>query len=193
MRSSEASAGSKAVRGFTLIEVLITTALTVMLMLALSYVYVGFSRTFPYVESSIAVTSGGSQIVDETREAALQATHILASHAFSGTTYTSGSTTAVFELPAITSAGATISGSYDYIGIYASGTDAYRLIDAAPASSRTSGSKKLTSVLDSLLFTYDNVDVTAATSLYVDATTTTSAHGQALGAHVRAHVYLRNL
>lgn len=180
-------------RGFTLVEVVITAAIAIVLMLALTYMYGEFNRTFPYLESSLAVTDGSSRIVDAVREGALQATHISAAHDFSEVTYTSGTTTVVFELPSITAAGATIAGYYDYIAVSASGTVAYRLVDAASGSVRTSGTKQLTQILESLAFTYDHTNVAQATSLFVDATTTAQAGGEVLTTHIRARADLRNL
>lgn len=181
------------IRAFTLIEVLVVLALTATLIAATSYVYAEYNKAYPFVEASLEVTGGASAIVEEVREAGLQATRFVGTHTFSGTLRTSSATTTIFELPAINASGATIAGSYDYIGVYASGTAAYRTIDAASASVRASGTKKLTAVLQNLLFTYDNSSIPQATSVVVEATTTATVRGEATEAHVRTKVYLRNL
>ncbi len=180
-------------RGFTLIEVLITIALSVVLMLAIERLYVVYGRVMIFQKSEIDVARGGSAIMDAVRAAGLQARQITAMHLFSGTSYSSGTTTAIFELPSVDAAGAIIAGSYDYVGIHASGTDAYRMTDAAASSARVSGEKKLTSVLESLSFSYDAPSFPSVTSVTVDATTSAMVRDEVAQVHLREHVYLRNL
>lgn len=180
-------------RAFTLVEVIITVALSVVLVLAIAQLYIVYGRAIEFQQSSIAITLGGSSIMDSVRSAGLQAGHVVASHTFSGVVYTSGTTTAIFELPAIDASGAIIASTYDYIGIATSSTNAYRLVDAAAGSARISGQKKLTSNLNAISFTYDNSDFSLVKSITVDATTTAVVREQAAQTHLREHVYLRNL
>ena len=180
-------------RGFTLIEVVITVTLSVILMLASVQLYVMYGRVIIVQQSSIDVALDASGIMDATRTAGLQAKRVVATHSFSGIWYTSGATTTLFELPAIDASGAIITNAYDYIGIYASSTSAYRLIDATPGSSRLSGEKQLTNVLGALTFTYDNPSFPLVTSITVNATTSAVVRGEVLQTHLRGHIYLRNL
>lgn len=180
-------------RAFTLIEVVITVALSAILMLAVTQLYVVYGRVITFQKSSIAVALGGSAIMDAARTAGLQAKSVVAAHTFSGISYNSGTTTAIFELPAVDASGAIIANAYDYIGIHASGTSAYRFIDAAPGSSRISGEKQLTSVLNALSFAYDNPSFPAVTSITVNATTSAVIRGETTQMHQSEHIYLRNL
>ncbi len=180
-------------RGFTLVEVLVTVALSTILMLAISQLYVIYGRIIIFQQSSIAAALDGSNIMDAVRTAGLQATRIIATHTFSGTSYNSGTTTAIFELPAIDASGAIIPNGYDYIGIYASSTDAYRIVDAASGSARVSGEKRLTNVLGALSFTYDNSNFPSVTSVTVNATTSVILRGEVTQTHFHEDIYLRNL
>ena len=185
--------GAKACRAFTLVETVIAIALTAILMLAVAQLYVVYGRVILFQKSSIDVALGGSNIIDTARTAGLQAKQVVASHTFSGVSYSSGSATAIFELPAIDASGALIAGAYDYVGIYSSGADAYRLVDAAPGSVRVAGRKRLTGVLEALSFAYDNVDFPSVTNITVDATTSAVVRGEVAQTHLRGHIYLRNL
>lgn len=180
-------------RAFTLIETVITVALSALLMLAVAQLYVVYGQVILFQKSSIDVALGGSNIIDATRTAGLQAKQVVASHTFSGIGYSSGVATAIFELPAIDASGALILDAYDYVGIYASGTDAYRLVDAAPGSARLSGRKLLTNVLGALDFSYDNPSFPSVTSVTVNATTSVTVRGDTTQTHLRSHIYLRNL
>lgn len=178
---------------FTLIEVLITIALSVILILAIEKLYVVYGRVIISQKSSIEVALGGNNIMDAVRDAGSQARQIVATHAFSGLNYNSSTTTVLFELPSVDASGAIIAGAYDYIGIHASSTVAYRLIDAAPGSSRLSGEKRLTNVLGALSFVYDTQSFPSVTNIIVDATTSAIVRGETIQTHLREHIYLRNL
>lgn len=180
-------------RAFTLIETVITIALSVVLFLAVTQLYILYQNTIKMQESTLSVQTGVSNISSAVRFAALQADQIVVSHMFSGAIYTSSATTSIFELPSIDETGNVIDGDHDYIGIFASGTQAYELTDASIASTRNSGEKQLTSVLQALLFMYDNVSVADATSVTVEATTSATVRQQPVSAHLREQIHLRNI
>ncbi|TSC70821.1 MAG: hypothetical protein G01um101449_273 [Parcubacteria group bacterium Gr01-1014_49] len=180
-------------RAFTLIEVLITTALFAVLIGAITQLYVVFGRMVSLKQSTIGATLSVSAITDAVRGAGLEAGGVASTHVFSSTSYSSGTTTVIFELPAVDASGAPIVNTYDYVGVHATGTSVYRFIDAAPGSFRTSGTKQLTNVLDELRFTYDQPDFASVTSVTVDATTSAVAAGETMFRHLRERVYLRNL
>lgn len=180
-------------RAFTLAEVLITAALSAVLMLAIAQLYIVYGRIITFQQSSIAVALGGSDTIDAVRTAGLQAKNVVAAHTFSGTNYSSGTTTVIFEIPSMNASGAILANTYDYIGIHASGTEAYRLTDAAPGSVRVSGGKRLTKVLESIIFIYDNFSFPSVTSITVDATTSAMVREEVLQTHLRRRIYLRNI
>ena len=180
-------------RGFTLIEVVIVIALFVVVMLGVVQLYLVFGRIITQQSSLIDIALDSGAIIDVARTAGLQATHVVASHTFSGASYNSGTTTVIFELPSINSSGAIIPSTFDYVGIYASSTQVYRVVDAAGGSSRVSGTKVLTDVLGTLSFTYDSASFSAVASVTVDATTSAVVQGEIAQTHLRGHIYLRNL
>lgn len=180
-------------RGFTLIEVVITIALFVVLMFGLSQLYIVNNRVVTLQRASLDVALDASSIVDAVRSAASQADHVMVSHTFSGVPYTSATTTVIFELPAIDSSGNIIANTYDYITIYSSGANVYRIIDAASLSERLSGTKQLADVLGGLSFTYDVASFPSVASVTVNATTSALIRGQTTETHLREHIYLRNL
>ena len=180
-------------RAFTLIEVLITAALFAVLSAGIAQLYVVFGRMVSFQSLSIGASLSASSIIDAARTAGLEADRIAASHVFSGVNYTTGTTTVVFELPAVDASGSPIPSTYDYVGIYASSTAAYSIVDAAPGSARLSGQKQLTDSLVALTFTYNQADLSLATSTTIDATTTASVAEQTTYTHLRANIYLRNL
>lgn len=180
-------------RAFTLIEVVITVALFAIVMLGTAQLYVMYGRIITSQKSTITAALGGSSIIDATQEGARQADQVVATHIFSGVSYNSGTTTAIFELPSYDASGTIIANTYDYIGISASSTSVFRLVDAAVGSSRVSGKKQLSAALEALSFTYDAPTFPLVTSVVVDATTSASVQGQMTRTHRHGHFYLRNI
>ncbi len=178
--------------GFTLVETLIVIFIFILTMLALMNMFLGYATLFNRQEAAIAATASASMIMSEVQSATLQADHVVASRALNGTTYSSDASTLVLELPAINSSGNIISGVYDYVAFYASGTSMYRIISPGTGSVRLSGTKQLSSALNALTFTYDDGDFTKVTAATIDVTTQTLVKGIPTGIHVRQAVHLRN-
>lgn len=179
--------------GYTLMEVVVTTALFAVLALGIEQLYVVYGRIVTLQTASIGVALGGSAIMDAVKSAGQEADHVVAAHAFSGVTYMSGTTTVVFELPSVDASGTVIPNSFDYVAVSATGTSAYRLVDAAAGSARPPGTKLLTSLLASLSFSYDNASFPSVASVTADATTSAVVRGQTTAVHLSERVYLRNL
>lgn len=180
-------------RAFTLIEVLITIALSTILLFAIVQLYIVYGRVIVFQNASIEVALGASSIMDSFRSSGLQASQVVATHAFAGVDYNSGATSVVFKVPSINASGSIISSTYDYIGISSSGTDAYRLVDAAVGSARTTEKKRLTGVLEAISFTYDNQSFPLVTNVILNATTSTVVRGEMAQQHLNGRIYLRNL
>lgn len=180
-------------RGFSLIEVLITIAIFIVLIAAITQLYVLYGRMVSFESLTIGASLSSSSIVDAVTVAGRQAVSVVQSHEFFGTTYFSGTTTVIFKLPSIDASGAIITDTYDYVGVYADGQNVYRSVDAALGSVRAPGTKKLTDVLAGLSFTYDNADIASTTNITINATTSISAVTGTTYTHLRDRVYLRNI
>lgn len=179
--------------GFTLVEVVVTAGLFALLLGAVTQIYLVDTRAFSLERARIDVGLGAADVLDAFRSAALQADHVVATHSFSSVFYASSATTTIFELPAVDASGAVVSGSYDYIGIYATGTSAYRVTEGASGSARASGTKLLTDALAALSIAYDSSSFPAVTSVVVNATTSEAGSRGTVETHLLEHIYLRNL
>ncbi len=171
----------------------VAIGLAVVLMGAVAALYIFYGNVLQGQTSVIGVAHGADAVVSAVVTAGLQADHVVASHAFSGVTYASGTTSAIFELPSVGSTGNVIPGSYDYIGFYASGTNAYQIVDAASTSARTSREKFLTTALGALSFSYNGQAFASTTMVTVDATTSAMVKDTNFRTHLRESVHLRNL
>lgn len=179
-------------RGFTLVETFIVIAISVVALVALSNLFIIFNTTYGYQQAFITGAGSASSAMNAFEMAILPADQVLASHSVNGTTYFSGATTLVLELPSIDSSGNIIAGVQDYIVFYASSTNLYRLSQAGVGSTRPSGLKLLSKTLSSLSFTYDNVDFTKVTNVATDIVTQAQFKQQTVQSHLNEQVYLRN-
>lgn len=184
---------SKKTKGFSLVETIIVLALVVIVLYVLVSMFLGYSKTYSYIEAGFEVSGSAATAVEDISSAVRQSSGVLSSRTFSGTNYTTNSTTLVLEVPTVNSSGSIVSSTYDYILFYRSGTDLYRVIDANGSSARTSGTKKLSNVVQSITFTYDAVTVTDATKVSIDLETAKAVKEQSYNQRVRNQVYLRNI
>ena len=180
-------------RGFTLIEVTILTSVTAVALVALVNLFLMFNSMYSYQRVFIATAGSSGAALNALQASILPADGVLVSHNFSGTTYTSATTTLVLELPTVNSSGNLVSGAKDYVAFYASSTELYRRVEANAQSVRISGLTLLSTTLSSLSFTYGNVDVTQATNIITDIQTQTQFKQQTIQSHLREQLYLRNL
>ncbi len=180
-------------QGFTLIETVVVVAIFIILSLALSNLYVNYYQSYYSQQAIIKVASSCSAAANEMQNAALQADQIVASHTFSGIVYSSGQNVLVLEIPSIDSSGNIVSGKYDYMVFYATGTLLYKLVQADAASSRMSGQKQLSSTLSTITFVYNNGDLSQADKIDIDINMQAVAGRQTIPYHIHQEIYLRNL
>lgn len=178
-------------KGFTLVELVVVVGIASATLAALAGLFVTFYEIYGYQRAYMAAGSSGTAI-RSIEAAVLPAENILASRVFSGTTYTSGITELVLELPSIDSSGVVISGAHDYIAIYTSGTELYMKTEIGAGSSRTSGTKKLSSSLYSLAFSYNAGSPAAASQVTMDIITRSSSKGETIENHLTQVMRLRN-
>ena len=100
-------------RGMTLIEVLIATAISGVLLAALANLFGTFNALYAY-QNAFRDTAGASgTVLHGTEAAVLPANRILSTHDFAGTSYGSDAGTLVLELPSVDMGGAIVPGQYD--------------------------------------------------------------------------------
>ncbi|MFH1178532.1 MAG: type II secretion system protein [bacterium] len=179
-------------RAFTLIETMVVVAIGAGMMAVLGVLIYNFNKTFVYQQALIESSGSASAIIREMESLAMPANAVLQTRTFSGSTYTSTSTSIVLEIPSIDSSGNVISNTYDYAVFYSVGANAYRLLEANVLSKRYSGTKQLSSAVSSLTFSYNNVDYTKVSTVTIDVQTQTRVKQDILSDHRREQIRLRN-
>ncbi len=180
-------------RGYSIIETVVVIAISVVALVALANIYVTFNALYGNQQIFLATAGSAGTVVNALEAAILPADQVLASYTFSGTPYASSATTLVLELPSVDASGDLIAGAKDYIVFYTSGTMLYRLTEAHAGSARASGRKQLSATVSAISFTYDNADMTKATSVTADVQTSAQFKQQTAQGHLTEQIYLRNL
>ena len=178
--------------GFTLIETVIVIALSASMMLMIGVLLFNFSTTSSYQTALTESSGSASALLREIESLTLPASEVLQTYTFSSSTRTSSSTALVLKIPSIDTAGNTITNTYDYAAFYVVGTKAYRLLEANVLSRRTSGTKQLSSTLNALTFTYNNITFSQVTTVTIDIQTRAQTKQQTLNDHRREQIRLRN-
>lgn len=180
-------------KGFTLIETIVVIAISVVALLALVNLFLIFNTTYGNQQAFMAASGSAGGAMNALEAAIMPADHVLASHSFSGTTYSSNATTLVLELPAVDSSGNIIANTEDYIAFYSSSEKLYRLIQTGAGSARHSGLTQLSTTLNSISYTYDNADFTKVTNVTADIVTQAQFKQKTVQGHLNEQIYLRNL
>lgn len=180
-------------RGFTLIETIITIGISVLALIALASLVLTFNSMYGYQQAFMTAAGSAGSAMNALEAAVLPSNQVLASHSFSGTTYSSSATVLVLELPAMNGSGNIVAGVKDYIAFYATGAALYRRTLAGAGSVRVSGTKQLSTTLNSISFTYNDPDFTKVTSVTADVQTQAQYKQQTVQGHLNEQLYLRNI
>ncbi|MDP2651800.1 MAG: hypothetical protein Q8O94_01555, partial [bacterium] len=170
----------------------IVIALSVLALGALTNLFLIFNSIYGYQQISMATAGSSAAAMNAFEAAVLPAEEVLASHDFSGTTYSSEATTLVLQLPAVDSSGNIIPNAKDYVAFYTSSTNLYRLVQASAGSMRVSGRTQLSTTLSSLSFTYDDSDFTNVTNIIADIQTQAQFKEETVQSNLHEQLYLRN-
>jgi len=178
--------------GTTLVETIVLIAISTIALLALINLFLIFNSIYGYQRAFIATAGSAGSAISALEAAVLPAERVLALRSFSGTTYTSTTTSLVLELPAVDASGNLILGAKDYIAFYVSSTTLYHLIEADAGSVRLSGVTTLSTTLSSLSFSYDNADFAQVTRVTAEVETSMLFKTELIGGALRGQWYLRN-
>lgn len=177
---------------FSLIEMVIVIAVGTTMLIILGVLIFNFNKTAIYQQTLSQSSGSASALMREIKLFAFPANAVLQTHSFSSATHTSTSTSLVLKIPSTNSSGTVISNTYDYAAFYVVGTNAYRLLEADALSTRTSGTKLLSSTISALTFTYNTADFATVSSVTIDIRTQASTTQEILTDRRVEQIRLRN-
>lgn len=181
-------------QGFTLIEIIIVIAIFSALMLGLLNLFDWHNKVYLLERADTQATGSARITMNNMTKYIAQASQVLASRTISGTTYTTGATTVVLQLPSFDTSGNLITNTNDYVVYNLSGTTLSQITELGSASSaRYAGSKVMSQDVGTLSITYDTVDVTAATKVTINLRTQAVSRGSNMvDTQVTNTIFLRN-
>jgi len=128
--------------------------------------FIGQNRIYKVETAELNITGDSRTSLDDIDNFVRQTTRVLASYS----TYVGGPQVLILQIQAINSSNQLLPGVYDYVVYYLSGTNLLRQIFPNVASARPAIIKKLASNVNSLNFTYDNVNFTLVRTVTTDIT-----------------------
>lgn len=180
-------------QGFTLLEIVITIAISLVLLSGLMGLYEWHQKVYLQESASVMATSAVRTALLNMSKSIAQSSGIEASHDFSGTVYTTGGNSVVLELPSVNSSGDVIASTYDYIAFYLDDSSVYQITEAAVGSVRNSGTKLLSENVQIFSLTYNNGNPTAASNVTIDMQAVVVTRNSSVTINVSDTIFLRNL
>ncbi len=180
-------------QGFTIVEVVVVIGIFALLMVVILNLLVWNQRLFGLHQSETQTTGSARSVMNSLERYVAQTSQIQTSRTISGVTYTTDADTLVLQIPAYDSSGTLITSTYDYAVYNLSGTALTHILETAGSSDRNNRTVQLSDTVKTLSFTYNNADVTQASTVTIDLQTETEAGrlGPA-AAHLTGVIYLRN-
>jgi Tfp pilus assembly protein PilV len=178
--------------GFTLIEVIMVSFFSVLILGALFALFGWHGTIYNYEQALVRVTSSGRDALQNVFSYTSQAHRVATSTSINGTNYNSNSSTLVLQLSSVSSAGLVIANSWDYAVFYVSGNKLIFELDADSSSTRKKMKKQLSDSVQSLSFTYNNADFDLVTQVSMDLQTQLTARTQVVSNRLQQNAYLKN-
>ncbi|MBX4201075.1 type II secretion system GspH family protein [Candidatus Parcubacteria bacterium] len=191
MKNNIHSCGARGLeQGFTLIEVLVGIGIISIIAFFLAYISAYHFQTYNTETVELDITSDARAALDEVDNYVRQSNRILSSYS----TYTTGTTVLVLQVPSIDSSSQLIESSYDTVVFYLSGTDFSRRIFPSLNSTRPSAIKNLAQNIDTpnFSFAYDNADYSLAKQVTTTIAVLRKAGSQTKSITVSSQSKLRN-
>ena len=178
--------------GFTLIEIVVSIGVISILIFTLLNLYLAYGSLYTFQNAELTTLAEGRSTMSEFTFFTIQARRVVGNFTIGTTTHYSGTSTLAVQIPAITSGGGIISNTWDYVVFYPSGANLYRALQADGASARVSETKLLTSNLQSLIFAYDNADLTLVQKVSIDLNLQKQDVKYMATSHLTEQLILRN-
>lgn len=159
--------------GFTLTELLISTALIGILTVFLASIYIGTTSLFSQQSLEIQVVQAATRLTDVLLENIRTAEFVVDTLTVSPDTFTTGTDTLILAIPSIDASQDPIVGTYDYYIFYQdqiNTTDFRWKLVPNVASSRTSFDKLAAEEITNLSITYNTTIPADASKITVDFT-----------------------
>jgi prepilin-type N-terminal cleavage/methylation domain-containing protein len=181
-------------KGLTLIEVLVVTGLTAILVTLGASIFLSNNLFYEFQGGKIEINNSAREAADKIDEFGREAIAVEASHTYLSTTHTTDADTMVFRLPALDAQNDIIEDIFDYVVVTASSTVPERLelyVDADPLSARPERELLLSDNLADFNIVYDDPDPALARVITFDLTLTGTGRNPASDT-VYGRVTLRN-
>ncbi len=141
-------------KGFSLIEILISTSVAVLIGGLLIVIMVNITRVFFKESSGVSIGLNTNDALAEVRKSIKQSSGVEATYTAGSTTYTSGATQIVLKVPSLDQSGNIIGSTFDYFVFFQTQNILHFKTFPNAASKRKAQDQIFSNLVDSLVFKY---------------------------------------
>lgn len=164
-------------RGITLAELLVGMFVLVIIGTVVYNVYLTVGSFVSSEQSRIEIDLSASRVMTTLDDTLRQAKNVVDSHAFGGTTRTTGTAVLVFTLPSTLVGGVISTDKVDYAALYIQGTDLMYQVDPDAASQRTASTTAVANHVKDVYFRYNSTVTTSISALSMTLATQSTIAG----------------
>ena len=157
---------SKFLTGFTIIEVLVSLSIFIVITFFVAYLFKYNFWIYNSQTLDLNVANSARVAIDDINNYVRQANRVISTYSI----YSTDSNQLVLQLVTIDNQSQPISGTYDIVVFYLTGTDLMRSVFSAQDSFRPAETKKIASNIDinNFSFTYDNADYSLVKEVFTN-------------------------
>ena len=152
--------------GFTLMEVVMVLFLGGICGTVIVNLFLGQNQIYKTQTAELIIMSDGRSALDDISNYVRSTNRVLSSYS----SYTAGLEVLILQIQSINASNGLIAATFDQVVYYLDSGSLYRQVFPNASSSRIAGTKKLASSVNSLAFTYNNIDFAQVTEVDVDIT-----------------------
>jgi len=175
-------------QGFTLLEIIMVILFVAIIGLVGSELFIGQNRVYKIETAELNINANARLALDDIDNYVRLANRTLDSYSI----YTAGSQILILKIQSVNASDQLLPAVYDYVVFYLSSSDLYREVFPDAASSRTAVTKRLASNVNSLNFSYNNVDYSLVKEVTTDLTLQEDAGIQNRAITISTKSILRN-
>ncbi|GAC1413688.1 MAG: hypothetical protein NVSMB66_6100 [Candidatus Doudnabacteria bacterium] len=179
-------------KGFTLIEIIIVMALLITVIGGVLELFISHNKIFSYQNALIKASGSARTTMNEISQDALQSYRIVGSQTVNGTSYTSGASTVIFQIPSFNASGTVISNTYDYAVFSLNGNTLNEDFQAGTGSVRPTVTKTLSTSVTAFNISYDNASWPLVKKVTVGLTTSEVSRTETITQRLVEQYKLRN-
>jgi prepilin-type N-terminal cleavage/methylation domain-containing protein len=181
--------------GFTIIEIVITLAISVFVFMIIADIFISHNRLFNTQSALADVTINTSLALNRLQRIIKTADEVVAARTINSVNYTTGRETLILRLPSIDASQNIIANTFDYAAFHLNPLKPAELVfslQADPASVRRTGDTLISSYVEKINFNYNSATLSEVNLVSIFLSNARTTFGSTLRTPAQTAISLRN-